>query len=100
MKYLCLGYLGDVAWEAMSQRQRESLRRSRAPATLRFIGERLLVLEGPLAHATERLDGALLLEASDLNDAIRLASQLAWLRAGGCVEIRPIEDVLEPERPS
>ena len=100
MKYLCLGYLEDGAWDALSERQRESLRQDRTPTTLRRVGDRVLVVEGTANHAAERLGGAVLLDAADLNDAIRLASQLPWMRAGGYVEIRPIENVFELERPS
>src|SRR5438477_7092305 len=114
MRYLCLGYHEEKAWVAMSERDRQSLltecveyeqrlrsgghyvdgralQSARAATTLRFEnGGAVSITDGPFAETKEQIGGVKVLEANDLNDAIRLMSQLPCMRLGGCVEIRPI----------
>jgi hypothetical protein len=114
MKYLCLGYYEQKAWQAMAERQREALLdECRAydqalwksghylsgnalpgadgATTLRFEGGKVSITEGPFAQTREQLGGILVLEAKDLNHAIQLMSQLPCMQMGGCLEIRPID---------
>ena len=49
------------------------------------------VLDGPYAEAKEQLAGYYLIEARDLNEAIRIAAQIPSAR-DGCVELRPVAD--------
>ena len=48
--------------------------------------------DGPFAEAKEVLGGFNLIEAKDMDEAIRIASEFPWARTG-CVEIRPVEDI-------
>jgi hypothetical protein len=113
MKYLCLGYHEQGRWEVMSEAERkalleecavydEVLRRgghcielvrfdAETTTTLRFEGGRVAVSD-PSLDGTAHLGGMMLLEARDLNDAIRLMSQLPCMRAGGRLEIRRIKE--------
>jgi hypothetical protein len=53
--------------------------------------------DGPFAETNDHLDGFYLIEAGDLNDAIRLAARLPSARIGS-IEIRPVRE-LDPARP-
>jgi hypothetical protein len=56
-------------------------RRGRAHAT-----------DGPFAEAKEVLGGFNLIEAADMDEALRIAAELPW-SATGCIEVRPVEDL-------
>jgi hypothetical protein len=68
------------------------LRSSRSARTVRERNGKLSVTDGPFAETKEYLGGFTLLEASDLNEAIQIASRLPAARLGS-IEVRPI---LEP----
>jgi len=112
MKYVCLGYIEDGKWEAMSESERnaameecfayddvlrkhghfvggEALQSAKNAATLRWKNGKVSVTDGPYAETKEQLGGILLLEAKDLNHAIQLMSQHPGVRLGGPFEIRP-----------
>ena len=48
--------------------------------------------DGPFAEAKEVLGGFNLIEAKNMDEAVRIASAFPWTRTG-CVEIRPVEDI-------
>ena len=118
MKYLCLGYHEEKAWEAMSDSERKALleenfayerilrkngnwldgkalRGPDAATTLRFENGQASITDGPFAETKEQLGGVMVLEAQDLNHAIQLMSQLPCMRAGGSLEIRPINEEIK-----
>jgi hypothetical protein len=115
MKYICLGYLDETAWEAMSEAERnalmdecfayddvlregghfaggEALQSPRNAATLRYRNGKVSVTDGPYAETKEQLGGILILEATDLNHAIQLMSKHPGVKVGP-FEIRPAEDL-------
>ncbi|HET9481430.1 MAG TPA: YciI family protein [Candidatus Polarisedimenticolia bacterium] len=51
-----------------------------------------LVTDGPFAETREQLAGYFLVEAGDLDEAIRVAARIPGARIG-TVEIRPVRDV-------
>lgn len=51
-----------------------------------------VVTDGPFIETREQLAGYFLIEASDLNEAIRIAGQVPGARIG-TVEVRPIREV-------
>jgi hypothetical protein len=53
---------------------------------------RLTTLDGPFAETKEVLGGFNLIEAADLDEAVRIAAEFPWARTG-CVEIRPVRDI-------
>jgi hypothetical protein len=112
MKYVCLGYIEDGKWEAMSETERtammeecfayddvlrknghfaggEALQGPRSAVTLRWQNGKVAITDGPYAETKEQLGGILLLEAKDLNHAIQLMSKHPGVRLGGPFEIRP-----------
>ena len=121
MKYLCLGYMEEKKWDAMTESERdamikecfayddmlrknghmiggEALQSVRNATTLRWQGGKVSVTDGPFAETKEQLGGILMLEAEDLNHAIQLMSKHPGVRLGGCFEIRPTEDIGLPDR--
>lgn len=115
MKYICLGYMDEDKWDAMSEIERntlmdecfayddvlrknghyaggEALQSARNATTLRRRNGRVVTTDGPYAETKEQLGGILMLEARDLNHAIQLMSRHPGVKAGS-FEIRPTEDL-------
>ncbi len=55
----------------------------------------VVTTDGPFAETKEQLGGFYLIDAEDLNDAIRLASRIPSARLG-TVEVRPIKELDRP----
>ena len=60
--------------------------------TIRVRNGKLAIADGPCAETKEQLGGFYLVEARDLNDAIRVAASLPSARLGS-VEIRPVKQL-------
>jgi len=56
--------------------------------TLRVRGGKLSTTDGPFAETKEHFGGYNLIEARDLDEAIRIASKFPWSEVGA-VEVRP-----------
>jgi hypothetical protein len=74
----------------------EALQGVEAARTVRIRSRRMLVTDGPFAETKEQLLGFILIEASDLDDAVQLAAKIP-LAATGSIEVRPVLD-LEPSQ--
>ena len=55
----------------------------------------LSTTDGPFMEAKEMLGGVIVIEARDLNDAVRIAAGIPYARVGA-VEIRPLVDYSQP----
>jgi hypothetical protein len=62
-----------------------------ATTTVRLKDGETLVTDGPYAETKEQLGGYYVIEARDLNEAIRVAARIPGARLG-CVEVRPIAE--------
>lgn len=116
MKFVCLGYIEDGKWEAMSQAERDSmieecfayddvlrknghfaggeaLQGPRNARTLRYEGGKVTVTDGPYAETKEQLGGILLLEARSLDHAVELMSKHPGVKAGP-FEVRPADETI------
>jgi hypothetical protein len=119
MKYICLGYMNEEVWETLSESEQntfmdecftyddelrknghftggEALQEARNATTLRWRSGKVSVTDGPFAETKEQIGGILILEATDLNHAIRLLSKHPSLplgRGGSSWEIRPAADL-------
>ena len=60
--------------------------------TLRVRKGRSHATDGPFAEAKEVLGGFNLIEAVDIDEALRIAAAFPW-SAAGSVEVRPVEDL-------
>ena len=115
MKYLCLVYHEEATIEALPESEYdaivdevlaycEALRRGghylassplqpvRAATTVRVRGGRVSITDGPFAETREQLGGFYLIEARDLNEAVRLAAKMPPARLG-CIEVRPLQEL-------
>jgi hypothetical protein len=115
MKYICLGYLDEDHWDAMTESEREArldecfsyddklrenghfaggeaLESANIATTLRWQNGKVSITDGPYAETKEQLGGILILEARDLNHAIRLISEHPGVKMGP-FEIRPAADL-------
>ena len=115
MKFMCLGYLDEKKFEAMTEAERntfldacfgyddvlrakghflsgEGLESARTGATVRLKNGKPFVTDGPFMETKEQLGGVLILEAKDLDEAIQLISNHPGIAAAG-FEIRPIADM-------
>ena len=115
MKFVCLGYMEAGKFEGMSESERnafvdgcfayddvlrknghfaggEGLQPAGTAVTLRFRGGKVTVTDGPFTETKEQIGGILILEANDLDHAIRLMSEHPGVR-GGPFEIRPAADL-------
>ncbi|HEY7533788.1 MAG TPA: YciI family protein [Nitrospiraceae bacterium] len=61
-------------------------------AIVRVRDGKQLVTDGPFAETREQLAGYFLINAHDLNEAIRIATQVPGARIG-TVEVRPVKEV-------
>lgn len=73
----------------------EALHPTETATRVRVRNGETAVTDGPFAETKEQLAGFYLLEARDLNEAIRLASRIPPARLGS-IEIRPVR-ALKPE---
>jgi hypothetical protein len=60
--------------------------------SVRIRNGRLSATDGPFAEVKEILGGFNLIEAADMDEAVRIAAEFPWARTG-CVEVRPVEDI-------
>jgi hypothetical protein len=60
--------------------------------SVRIRGGRQAVIDGPFAETKEVLGGFNLIEAADMDEAVRIAAQFPWAQTG-CVEVRPVRDI-------
>lgn len=65
--------------------------------SVRIRNGRVAVVDGPFAETKEILGGFNLIEAADMDEAVRIASEFPWTRTG-CVEIRPVRDLTAVRR--
>ena len=123
MKYLLLAYHDEAKWNALADGEQtaigaecapydDELRRgghlvamgslapTRMTTALRTRNGRLVATDGPFVETREQLGGFVVIEARDLNEAIRVASRhpaaLLNERLGWVVELRPFERFEQP----
>ena len=120
MKFLCLAYEEEANLNALSQSEWQALRQetldyvealrakgqlldtrplqsATTAATVRIRGGRLSVTDGPFAETKEQIGGFFLIEAGDLDEALRIAAQWPSARIGS-IEVRPVDEALKLDR--
>jgi hypothetical protein len=68
----------------------EALQPVHTATTVRIRNGKLSTTDGPFAETKEQLGGFYLIDATDLNEAIQIASRIPSARIGS-VEVRPIQ---------
>jgi hypothetical protein len=115
VKYLCLVYTREDKFDAMSKDELQDLvnealeyddvlRKSghyiasnalqsvHTATTIRIQNGKVVTTDGPFAETKEQLGGFMLIEATDLNEAIRVASKIPPIRLG-CIEVPPVMEL-------
>jgi hypothetical protein len=121
MQYLCLVYADEARLNAMPQHEvdalidetdanneelqasghlllAQALEQVDGAVTVRVRDGRLSATAGPFAETTEQLGGFVLVEARDLNEAIRIAGRIPSARIGS-IEVRPVIDLARERSP-
>jgi hypothetical protein len=70
----------------------QMLEAPRAAKSVRIRNDRVTATDGPFSEAKEVLGGFNLIEARDMDEAVRIAGEFPWARTG-CIEIRPVQDL-------
>src|SRR6185437_211370 len=114
MRYMLMCCFDERRWAALSESERavvmrdyETLHRnliesghyraggklaaSASATTIRERNGKPLITDGPFAETNEQLGGYHVVECRDLDEAIAIARRIPTLRAGGSVEVRPLE---------
>lgn len=116
MKYMFLTYLDEKAWAALGESEQQRIMAERVPYvrqlldTGKFLGGaplhptftattismrdgKPLVTDGPFVETREQLGGYTLIEAKDLDEAIRIAAGFLGSCSPAKIEIRPVLEV-------
>ncbi|RXT29467.1 dehydrogenase [Rhizobium leguminosarum] len=114
MKYLCQVWFDGEVLGAMTQEEKteldtnslnydkdlvdsghmivaQALQPPKSAVTVRVRNGEMSVTDGPFAETKEALGGFILIEAKDLNEAIRIAAGIP-LAMLGAIEVRPIHE--------
>jgi hypothetical protein len=110
MKYLCLVYLDEkrlnelpdedcVAYDTAIRDSghclaSEALQSVHTATSVRVRDGKVSVTDGPFAETKEQLTGFYMIEAQDLDEAIRIAADIPPARVGS-IEVRPIRPIRE-----
>jgi hypothetical protein len=94
LNYECVAFGDDIA--ASGHRLGgAALEPTPTAVTVRVRGGQTTVTDGPFAETREQLAGFYLLEARDLDDAVRTAARIPPARLGS-IEIRPVRELPVP----
>jgi hypothetical protein len=91
MMHGCLVHADELreSGHLLESQQLESVASARS---VRVRNGRSSVVDGPFAETKEILAGFNLLEAADMDEAVRIASAFPWTSTGS-IEIRPVRDM-------
>jgi hypothetical protein len=113
MQYMLLCYFDERLWVEMPGPEQEritlatrdyvatisnagqlrysvQLQSTRVSTTIRRSGDKIAILDGPCAPASDHMGDCYLIECADLDEAISIAQRMPPVDAGGAVEIRPL----------
>ena len=116
MKYLCLAFQDDVKTDALSSGESDAIAADsktvmlelrnngslvacspslppQTTTTVRVRNSRMSITDGAVSGSREQLAGFFVIEARDLNEALRVSARLPAARSG-YVEVRPVPELL------
>jgi hypothetical protein len=73
----------------------EALQPTHTATTVRIRDGKLKTTDGPIVETREQVGGFFLIEAPDLNKAVRIAARIPDASTGG-IEVRPVVDFSQP----
>jgi hypothetical protein len=114
MQYLLMCCFDEARWERIAESERAAIMRdyaawvertvrsgqhlatgrlqpTAAARTIRMRNGKAVVTDGPFAETKEQLGGYHLLECKSPAEAVAVARRIPTLRAGGVVEVRPLD---------
>jgi hypothetical protein len=117
MQYLLLCCFDEERWASLPESQRDQIMREysawkqdiatrghyRAGAklqptanatTVRARNGKPALTDGPFAETKEQLGGYHLIECQDLDEALSIARRIPTLKAGGVIEVRPLDPTM------
>jgi len=112
MQYMCLIYDDENVWQGMPEDERnqvfgeygtfteaikgsgnyvagDALQPTSTATTVRVRDGETLVTDGPFAETKEQLGGYYLVEAADVDEALKIAERIPSARYGS-IEVRPV----------
>ena len=118
MRYLCLIYEDEKAWQNMSEADMqkgmaeynvfsesikksgnyvggEALQPTNTATSVRVRNGKISTTDGPYVETKEQLGGYYLINAKDLKDAVQVAARIPSAR-NGIIEVRPIQEFSQP----
>jgi len=118
MRYLCLIYEDEKAWQNMSEADMqkgmaeynafnenakksgnyiggEALQPTNTATSVRVRNGKISTTDGPYVETKEQLGGYYLINAKDLKDAVQVAARIPSAR-NGIIEVRPIMEFDQP----
>ena len=75
----------------------QQLERPSAAKSVRIRNGRQTTVDGPFAETKELLGGFNLIDAEDIDEAVRIAASFPWAKTG-CVEVRAVKDLAAERR--
>lgn len=114
MKYVLLIYNNEKAWDSIPQAEQgqlfgeyvqlgadlkaagtyfagEALQPTSTATTVRVRNGKAQTTDGPFAEAREHLGGFYMIEAANLDEAVKVAARIPDARIGdGAIEVRPV----------
>jgi hypothetical protein len=82
----------DQLWSDGHRVESQMLAAPRTARSVRIRDDRVTTTDGPFSETKEVLGGFNLIEARDMDEALRIAAGFPWARTG-CIEVRPVEDL-------
>jgi len=118
MQYMFLTHLDEKAWLSLSEAEQQALMQDAVPHVKQLIAEgkflggaplhststastvrlkqgKPLVTDGPFAETREQIGGYALIEAKDMDEAIRIAAGFLGTRSPSIIEIRPVVQFMD-----
>jgi hypothetical protein len=118
MKYLCLIYEDEKAWQNMSQSDMEkglkeyrafgdsikksgqyiggnALQPTKTATSVRVRNGKISTSDGPYVETKEQLGGYYLIDAKDMKAAVQVAARIPGAKHG-TIEVRPIMEFSQP----
>ena len=112
MQYMCLIYDDEKTWDTLPEDERnavfaeygtftesikgsgnyvagDALQPTSTATTVRIRNGKTLVTDGPVAETKEQLGGYYLVEAKDVDEALKIAERIPSARYGS-IEVRPV----------
>jgi len=87
----CLDHADDLQREGRLI-ESQQLEMPSTAKSVRIRNGRQTVHDGPFAETKELLGGFNLIEAADIDEAVRMAATFPWTKVG-CIEVRPVHDM-------